>query len=380
MDRILFNDIKRVNASFDPELSEAVSRVVNSGWYILGKEVEAFEKEYSEYIGVKHCLGVGNGLDALSLVLCAWKKMYGWQDGDEILIPSHTFIATALAVSRVGMRPVFCESHADTAVMDETLIEGLISDKTKAIIPVHLYGQVCEMDTINQIARTHDLKVLEDACQSQGAIYNSSLKMDLTSMFGKRAGNLANAAAFSFYPGKNLGAIGDAGCITTNDSELFDIVRKMANYGQKEKYCHEYKGLNSRLDEIQAAVLRVKLRRLDKDNSRRLEIAKYYSDNIRNQWIKTPRIVLDHSNVYHIYPIRCKNRDNLYCYLREHDIETLIHYPVPVHKQKAYEEYANTQLPIAEDWANEELSLPIFPALTDEEVECVVQYLNQYSF
>ena len=375
---VKYNDLKRVNESFGEELKEVINNVVDGGWYIKGKQLNLFEKEFAAYVGTRYCVGVGNGLDALTLVLEVWKEIYGWSEGDEIILPSLTFAATAQAVIRVGLKPVFCEVNCSTALIDETMIEGLITYRTKAIIPVHLYGRVCEMDIINQIARSHGLKVLEDACQAHGALYNSSMKIDLTSMFGKRAGNLGLAAAFSFYPGKNIGCLGDGGCITTNDEELAKLIRAKANYGQTDKYVHEYSGVNSRLDEIQAAILRLKLRRLDKDNARRMEIAKYYSSNINNEWVKVPKFSGDMSNVYHIFPVKCKNRDNLWAYLRNCGIETLIHYPVAVHKQKAFNQFNYLHLPITEDWANEELSLPINPTLTEDEIKWVVQCLNEY--
>lgn len=376
---VKYNDLKRVNDTYGEDLTEAINGVLAKGWYVKGREVELFEREFAEYVGTKYCIGVGNGLDALTLILQAWKEIYGWTEGDEVIVPSHTFIATALAVSSIGLKPVFCEVRGDNALMDESLLEGMISYRTKTIIPVHLYGQMCEMDTINQIARSHGLKVLEDACQAHGALYNSSLKMDLTSMFGRRAGNLGCAAAFSFYPGKNLGCLGDGGCVVTNDEDVAVMIRQMANYGQSDKYVHNYKGVNTRLDELQAAILRVKLRRLDKDNARRLEIAKYYCENIKNEWIKVPRFIGDMSNVYHVFPVRCKNRDNLWSYLRNCGIETLIHYPVPIYKQKAYQEYAYLHMPETEDWSNEELSLPLNVSLTDEEVRWIVEKINGYN-
>lgn len=376
---IKFNDLRRVNESYGKELTEAISNVVQQGWYIHGKQVDSFELEFADYVGAKYCIGVGNGLDALTLILQAWKEMYGWSEGDEVIVPSHTFVATVLAVSRVGLRPVFCEVRSDNALMDENMLEGLLTYRTKAIIPVHLYGRICNMDPILNIARTNGLKVCEDACQAHGAIYSSSLKMDLTSMFGNRAGNIGDAAAFSFYPGKNLGCMGDGGCVTINDPEEAIMIRRLANYGQSEKYVHEVKGFNSRLDELQAAMLRVKLKRLDKDNNRRQEIARYYCDNIRNVWIKVPQFVPDMSNVYHIFPIRCKDRDKLQAYLNGCGIETLIHYPTLVHKQKAYKEYSFTQLPVSEEWAAEELSLPMSCVLTDKEVIEIVKCVNGFN-
>ncbi len=376
---VKFNDLKKVNDSFGHDLTDAIDDVLSKGWYIQGHQVQMFEREFADFIGSKFCISVGNGLDALTIIFQAWKDMYGWTEGDEVIVPSHTFAASVLAISRVGLKPVFCEVRTDNALMDENVLEGLVTYRTRAIVPVHLYGRVCNMDQIMTIAHTHNLKVCEDACQAHGAIYSSSLKMDLTSMFGRRAGNIGDAAAFSFYPCKNLGCLGDGGCITTNDPDLASIVRKHANYGQSDKYVHEVKGVNSRLDEIQAAVLRVKLRSLDKDNNRRMEIAKFYCENINNEWVKVPQLVTDMSNVYHVFPVKCKYRDNLWSFLRTQGIETLIHYPMPVHRQKAFKESGYLQLPITDDWANEELSLPINSVLTDDEIRYVVKTMNEYT-
>lgn len=375
---IKFNDLQKLNASFGEELNIAIQNVVSKGWYIKGREVTMFEREFADYIGSRFCITVGNGLDALTLVLQAWKEIYGWTNGDEVILPSHTFVATAMAISRLGLKPVFCDIRKEDALIDTNLIEGLITYRTKAIIPVHIYGNICDIDTINRLVQNHGIKVLEDACQAHGALYNSTQKTDITNMFGHRAGNIGNAGAFSFYPGKNLGCLGDGGCIVTNNEDEATIIRQLANYGQSDKYVHNYKGVNSRLDEIQAAVLRVKLKRLDKDNSRRREIAHYYCTNIQNELIKTPKFVEDMSNVYHIFPVRCKNRDNLWSYLRNCGIETLIHYPVPIHKQKAYQEYSHIQMPNAETWSYEELSLPINAILTDEEIKYITDCINQY--
>lgn len=350
-----FLNLQRVNESFGSELKEAVNRVVSSGWYLLHTEVEAFEQEFADYLGVKHCVGCGNGLDALTLVLMAWKEQLGWQDGDEVIVPSNTFIATVLAVSRAGLKPVFCEPNLEDALIDVNRIEALITEHTRCIIPVHLYGQTCDMERIMQIAKAHGLKVLEDACQAHGAEGVAQ----------------ADAAAYSFYPGKNLGALGDGGCIVTNDEELAQQVRSLANYGQSVKYTHLCKGVNSRLDEVQAAVLRVKLRRLDKDNARRREIASYYHENLKGivsvPWI--PAHPFRH--VFHVYAIRMEHRDELQKSLREKGIQTLIHYPIPPHRQQAYREFQHLHLPIAEEWGRTELSLPMSPVMTDEEVEAV---------
>ncbi len=377
---IHFNDLKSVNDSYGQELDEAVRNVVHSGWYVKGHEVESFEHEFAEYVGTKYCIGVGNGLDALAVVLQAWKQMYGWNDGDEVILPDNTFIATALAVSRVGLTPVLCEPHTDLPTIDETKIEALITARTRAIIPVHLYGIMCQMDVVNRIAHKYGLKVLEDACQAHGALYYSNSGKELSTLFGSRAGNNSDAAAFSFYPVKNLGCLGDGGAVATNSHELACMVRSIANYGQEKKYVNVYKGFNSRLDELQAAVLRVKLRHLDKGNSRRIEIAHYYSTHICHPAVELLPDITDYSHVYHVYAIKCKNRNYLQTLLCDHGIETLIHYPIPIHKQKAYTEYASQRFPIAEMWSDTELSLPISQAMSDDDVKQVVDCINQNIF
>ena len=377
---IKYFDLKRINASFGDDLKTALSRAVNSGWYIRGREVEQLENEFAAYVGTNHCIGVGNGLDALTAVLMAWKQLYHWDEKDEVILPDNTFIATALAVTRAGLTPVLCEPHRDIPTIDETQIEQHITPHTRVIIPVHLYGLMCNMDAINKIAKKHRLKVLEDACQAHGAIYHSNSQLQLSILFGRRAGNYSDAAAFSFYPAKNLGCMGDGGAVTTNDAELAERVRAITNYGQTEKYRHDYDGFNSRLDELQAAVLSVKLRRLDRDNTRRIEIAHYYSTHICHPAVELLPDITDNSHVYHIYAIKCKNRNYLQQLLLEHGIQTQVHYPVSIHRQKAYSQYANLRLPIADHWADDELSLPLSPLMTDEEVQTVVDTVNQNIF
>lgn len=383
---VKYQDLQAVNASFGDELFSTMRGVIKGGWYIRGTEVEKFEEEFADYCGTNYCIGVANGLEALQLVLESWKEMYGWNDGDEVIVPANTFIATVIAIQRARLKPVLAEPHIKFATIAESLINKLITDRTRAIIPVHLYGQICEMDTINRIARKHKLKVLEDACQAHGAIYCSQNELEVATLFGRRAGNNAHAAAFSFYPSKNLGALGDGGAVTTNDRDLADLVRIKANYGSRTKYEHLTQGMNSRLDEIQAAVLRVKLRRLDKDNMRRREIAHYYTTHICHPAIELIPYVGDGSHVYHVYAVKCKNRKYLQDLLLEHGVETLIHYPKPVHLQPAYAreaggvEWTNGSFPVAESWANDELSLPINQSLTDEEVKYVVECINQNIF
>ncbi len=380
---VRFLDLQKVNDSFGSELRDAAVRVINSGWYLHGYETDAFEHEFAEYIGVGHCVGVGNGLDALTLVLAAWKLMYGWDDGDEVVVPANTFIATVLAVSRVGLKPVFCEPNISDALIDASLIERVVTDRTRCIIPVHLYGQVCDMGAIISVAHSKGLKVLEDACQAHGAVYPVAGHLGETVL--KHAGSLGDAAAFSFYPGKNLGCLGDGGCVTTDDEELVEVVRSFANYGQKKKYVHCLKGLNSRLDEIQAAMLRVKLRRLDTDNNRRKEIAYRYSeelcgiDNISGRSLVVPELagreMVNH--VFHIYAVRSSDRDFLQNELTGRGIQTLIHYPVSPYRQQAYSEYSALTFSVSEQWANEELSLPVSPVLMDEEVEYVIANIKK---
>ncbi|GAB6010101.1 DegT/DnrJ/EryC1/StrS family aminotransferase [Dysgonomonas reticulitermitis] len=368
MEPILFLNLQRENGRYASEFKGAVSRVIDSGWYILGEEKEKFEKEFAAYCGTTHCIGVGNGLDAIRLILMGYMVQGVMQEGDEIIVPANSFIATALAVSQCGLKPIFVDCDIHTYNIDPTLILKKVSSKTKAIIAVHLYGQVAIMDELRVIARQYDLKLIEDAAQAHGAIYE-----------GKKAGSLADAAAFSFYPVKNLGALGDAGAITTNDDNLSEIVRALSNYGSDDKYIHKYKGLNSRLDEIQAAILSVRLRYLDQDNRRRIEIARYYSENIKNPQIILPVVDNAESHVFHQYVIRSSRRDRLRRYLLDKGIHTQIHYPLSIHKQEAYSKLKNIVIPIAECLQEEVLSLPLYPSLKSEEIHRIVEALNQFS-
>lgn len=362
---VKFLDMKPMHDKIKDEIMQAIEKVYDSNWYILGKEVESFEEEFAAYCGTKYCIGVANGLEALHLIL----RGYGIGEGDEVIVPSNTYIATALAVNYTGATPIFVEPDNRTYNIDPKLIEASITEKTKAIMAVHLYGQPCDMDPINEIAKKYNLKVIEDNAQSQGAMYK-----------GKKTGNLGDAAGISFYPGKNLGALGDAGAITTNDKELADKIRTLRNYGSNKKYYNEYKGYNSRLDEIQAAILRVKLRYLDEWNNYRREVAKTYLNKINNENIVLPYIQQDTNPVWHQFIIRTKNRDELQNYLEEYGISTMIHYPVPIHKQEAYKEYSHMigKLPIAEDIAEEILSLPIYPEISVFDVNKVIERLNEY--
>ncbi len=367
-ERIKYLDLKQITNTNEPQLSEAIAKVVGNGWFLLGEETKAFENEFAAYVGSKYCVAVGNGLEALMLILSAYKQMYDWAEQDEVLVPSNTYIATILAISHVGLKPVLVEPSLETLLIDPARLAGLLTSRTRAVLPVHLYGRVCQMDVINEFARKHSLKVLDDVAQAHGVQYH-----------GQRAGHLCDASAFSFYPGKNLGALGDAGCITTDDAQLANLVRTMANYGSSEKYVNEVKGYNSRMDEMQAAVLRVKLPRLDADNERRRAIALTYDKDIRNPLIIKPTIPTDiREHVFHVYAIRCPDRNKLQKYLSEKGIQTMIHYPIPPHRQKAYKEWNTESFPISDRIHREELSLPISPLLTDAQIQRIVKALNEF--
>lgn len=364
--KVPFLDLKASYLELKDELDEAYSRVMDSGWYILGAEVEAFEREFADYCGVRHCVGVGNGLEALHLIL----RGYGIGADDEVIVPSNTYIATWLAVSYTGATPVPVEPNVDTFNIAPERIEAAITAKTRAILPVHLYGQPAEMDAINEIARKYDLKVIEDAAQAQGAIYK-----------GKRAGNLGDAAGFSFYPGKNLGAFGDAGAITTNDDDLADAVKVLRNYGSRVKYYNEVKGYNSRLDPLQAAFLRVKLKHLDKWNERRAVVAQNYLRALSGAaQIKSPIAADGAEPVWHLFVVGSAKRDDLQNFLENAQIGTLIHYPVPPHLSDAYadERLRRENYPIAEELAQTVLSLPIGPHLSDEQQNRIVDLLLEF--
>ena len=360
---ISFLDLHKINERFRVEFDSKVKEILDSGWYLQGKQNESFCGKFARYCGTKYALGVANGLDALRIII----KAYNFGTGDEIIVPANTFIATVLAISDNGCTPVFVEPDIKTYTINPSLIEDKITSRTRAIMAVHLYGQACQMDEINAIAKKYNLKVIEDAAQAHGALYK-----------GKKVGNLGDAAGFSFYPGKNLGALGDAGGITTNDKELFEKCKAIANYGSDYKYHHIYKGLNSRLDEFQAAFLEVKLDSLDKDNNRRREISSYYRNNITNSKIVIPSTEDELSHVWHIFAIRTVNRDSIINYLNDNGIQTNIHYPIPPHKQQAYSEYNERSFPITEEIHNTVLSLPMSPVLTNHEVEMVVNLLNKY--
>jgi len=366
--KIPFLDLKQINNLFEPTLTNTVSRVVQSGWYLLGEETFKFEQMFSEYCGATHCVLTANGLEALTLILKAWRQRYGWEEGDEVIVPSNTYIATILAVTNAGLTPVLCEPELRTCLIDPNLIESCITPRTRAILPVHLYGFTCDMKRICEIAKQYHLMVMDDAAQAHGAMYK-----------GNRVGHLCDATAFSFYPTKNLGALGDAGAVVTDDEELATLVRQMANYGSVRKYVNEYKGMNSRIDEIQAAALSIKLPLLDTHNQRRREIALQYQQQIVNPLVTLPYMPDDITeSVYHIYPVRCPNREALQQYLESCHIHTMVHYPIPPHKQKAYQEWNDLSFPISERIHREIVSLPIAPTLTDEQVQKVIEAVNDF--
>lgn len=364
---IKFLDLQGITKKYSNEIQEAVCRTVNSGWYLQGKENENFEKNYSKYIGTRYTVGVANGLDALIWIFRGYIEMGVMQPGDEIIVPANTYIASILAISENNLKPVLVEPELETYQIDDTQIEQAITSKTKAILIVHLYGQCAYSEKIGELCQKYNLKLIEDNAQAHGCKFN-----------GKRTGSLGDAAGHSFYPGKNLGALGDGGAVTTNDKELAQVVRAVANYGSTRKYVFKYIGRNSRLDEIQASILAVKLKHLDEDNEVRKNIAKCYIENIKNDAIITP-IVLDwNQHVFHIFPIRCKRRDELQKYLTDNNIQTIIHYPIPPHKQECYKEWNILSFPITEQIHNEELSLPISPVMTMDEAMEVVDVLNKF--
>lgn len=360
---IKFLDLHKINERFRNEIDLRIKKVLDSGWYLLGKEDETFENNFAKFCGVRHCIGCANGLDALNLII----KGYGFKDGDEIIVPANTYIASILAITMNGCIPVLVEPDIKTYNINPDLIEAAITPKTKAIMVVHLYGQAVQTEKIWDITNRYGLKIIEDSAQAHGAMYN-----------GKKTGNLGDASGFSFYPGKNLGCLGDGGCITTNDDELAAKIRAIRNYGSNVKYHNIYKGINSRLDEIQAAVLDVKLKHLDADNMRRREISKYYKENIKNPEIILPETYSENAHVWHIFAVRTKDRDKLQNYLTENDIQTLIHYPTPPHKQECYKEWNNLSFPVTEEIHKTILSLPISPVMEDDEVKKVVEVINGY--
>ena len=363
---IPFLDLKTLNSQYRAELIEACTKVIDSGWYIQGNECKEFDKEFASYCGAKYAIGVANGLDALILILRAYKELGFMKDGDEVIVPSNTYIASILAISQNNLVPVLVEPDINTYLLNPSKIEEKITSKTKAILPVHLYGQTCEMDKINEIAKKYNLKVIEDSAQSHGAYFKD-----------KRSGNLGDASGFSFYPGKNLGALGDGGAVTTNDEELANTIKALGNYGSHKKYENLYKGINSRLDEMQAAMLRVKLRYLDNELEKRRDIANYYLENIKNENIILPVVRAESNHVWHLFVIRTSKRDELQKYLLDNGVKTLIHYPIPPHKQNAYKEWKNESYPISEQIHEEILSLPISGVQSLEDTKKIVSIINK---
>ncbi len=350
----------------EDEINKAISDVVESGWYLNGTAVQRFEEHYRTYIGTQHCVSCGNGLDALYLILRAYKELGQLHDGDEIIVPANTYIATILAITENNLTPVLVEPDITTLEIDDNRIEAAITPRTRAIMLVHLYGRCAYTERIGNICKHHGIKLIEDNAQAHGCTYN-----------GKLTGSLGDAAAHSFYPGKNLGALGDAGAVTTNDLELAKAVRTLGNYGSSHKYVFDYQGKNSRMDDIQAAVLDVKLKYLDKDNARRKEIAHYFEQHIKNDRITIPA-ALNRDNVYHIFPILCTERDRLQEYLKENGVQTMIHYPIPPHKQKAYKEWNALSFPITERIHREELSIPCNQTMSLGDAEQIVTLLNNF--
>lgn len=366
---IPYLSLRAVNQRYEPQLSATVEHVVRRGWYLLGEENKRFEQAFLQHCGAKHCIPVANGLEALTLIFKGYRELLQWDESCEVIVPANTYIASILAISQAGLRPVLCEPSLLTLLIDPERIESLITPQTRAILPVHLYGRCCDMEAINALALKYNLKVVDDLAQAHGVRYR-----------GRVGGNLCDATGISFYPGKNLGALGDAGAVTTNDAELADIVRKMANYGSGKKYVNEYMGMNSRMDEIQAAVLTLKLASLDADNERRRQIANLYNKGIDNPLIIKPNATsAPEENVYHIYPIRCAFRDELQKHMQSRGIESLIHYPIPPHKQRAYAAWNDLSYPITERIHREILSLPLSPVLTDAEAEYIIQAVNQFT-
>lgn len=363
---IKFLDLRALNARYRSEIDTAIARVLDSGWYLLGEECAEFEREFAAYCQSECCIGVGNGLDALTLILMAYQELGDVKAGDEVIVPANTYIASILSISRAGLKPVLVEPDEKTFNIDVNLIKGAITERTRCIMPVHLYGQCADVDAIKVIADEFKLKVIEDAAQAHGAHYR-----------GRKTGSLGDAAGFSFYPGKNLGAIGDGGAVTTNDPKLAEVIYALRNYGSEVKYRNKYKGMNSRLDEIQAAILRVKLKHLDADNDARRNIANYYLRNIHSDLIQLPLVADYGEHVWHIFAIRTPQREQLGEKLLNRGVETNIHYPVPPYHQSAYAELNNPDFPITTNIHKEIISLPISPIISLRQAESIAASINK---
>ncbi|MCX8148578.1 DegT/DnrJ/EryC1/StrS family aminotransferase [Thermaurantimonas aggregans] len=374
---IKFLDLQKINSQYAEKLKQTAAEVIDSGWYLLGNRVKTFEKQLCDYVGSRHAIGVANGLDALRLILRAYIELGVMKEGDEVIVPANTYIATILAITDNGLTPVLVEPDIKTYNLDISLVEQHITERTRAIMVVHLYGRVCWDPELERLAQKYNLKIIEDNAQAIGAIYTYPDGRQ------KKTGNLGDAAGFSFYPGKNLGALGDAGAVTTDDDQLADVVRALGNYGSRQKYVNDYQGLNSRLDEIQAAFLSVKLKYLDAENQARREIAQYYIDHITNPDIILPYpkgtdVINDLSHVWHLFVIRHPERDRLQKYLADNGVQTLIHYPIPPHKQRAYyqKNFSKKNLPITEKISHTIVSLPIFQMINKNEIRLIINYLN----
>lgn len=360
---IKFLDLYKINERLRKEINGKITQVLDSGWYLLGEETENFEQNFAKYCGVKHCIGVANGLESLNLII----RGYGFAQGDEIIVPANTYIASILSISENGCTPILVEPDINTYNINPDLIEKKITSKTKAIMVVHLYGQAVQMDKIWTLAKKYNLKIIEDSAQAHGAKYQN-----------QRVGSLGDASGFSFYPGKNLGCVGDGGCVTTNDDELAQKIKALRNYGSHKKYHNVFIGINSRLDEIQAGILDIKLKFLDENNQKRKEIAKYYRKNIKNSSIILPNVYAEDAHVWHLFVVRTKQRDNFQKYLLDNEIQTIIHYPIPPHKQECYKLWNNLSYPITEEIHKSVLSLPISPVMSDDEMRKVVEVVNEY--
>ncbi len=363
--KMKYLDLKSVNAPYEEEMRQAIDEVLHRGWYLKGEATRQFEQHYAAYIGTKYCVGCANGLDALTLILRAYKEMGVMQEGDEVIVPANTYIASILAITENRLKPVLVEPDIHTLQIDDSLIEAAITPRTRAIMIVHLYSRCAYTERIGELCRQYELKLIEDNAQAHGCTFGN-----------RKTGSLGDAAGHSFYPGKNLGALGDAGAVTTDDAELAAIVSALGNYGSPQKYVHDYIGRNSRIDEIQAAILDIKLKYLDEANQRRKKIASLYINKVKN-----PRIVMpqsDRDSVWHIFPVLCDRREELQEYLKANDVETQIHYPVPPHQQQCYHEWKELSFPITERIHREELSIPCHPAMTDEEVDIIIRLLNAF--
>lgn len=360
-------DLQKITAMHRDEYDMAIRSVLDAGWFLQGHANQQFESDYAQYVGTKYCVAVANGLDALKLIIRGYKELGVFHDGDEIIVPANTYIATILAITDNNLVPVLVEPTWEHLEMDIDKVEEAITSKTRGVMTVHLYGRIAYNDKLSAICKSHGLKLMEDCAQSHGCEWN-----------GRKTGALGDAAAHSFYPGKNLGAFGDAGAVTTDDEELATVIRALANYGSQKKYVFRYVGMNSRMSEIDAAVLDIKLKYLDEDNKKRQQLADYYYTHISNPLIALPKRIADDNNVYHQFPIFCERRDELQTYLTEHDIQTLIHYPIPPHKQECYRQWNSRLYPITEKIHAQELSIPMNQSITEDEATEVVERLNSF--